>query len=191
MEFILLLIFIVIAAYLLLRRKTAGVQQVPTGHLPEIFIVLDLETTGLDATRDEIIEIAAIRYRKGTTTQETLQALVKPSKKVPKKITEITGITQEMLDTKGEPLANVMREFMAFVGERRLVMFNAEFDMAFFMPPRPDTVSLSSTIRCPARLRWLGVRGPREERSVSGISPPTASLLVAQPIARLKTRAAP
>lgn len=100
MEFLLLLMSIAIAAYFLLRRKSAGVQQVPTDHLPETFIVLDLETTGLDAARHEIIEIAAIRYRKGTTTHETLQALVKPSKKVPKKITEITGITQEMLDTK-------------------------------------------------------------------------------------------
>ena len=131
MEFLLLLIFVAIVAYFFLRRKTAGVQQVPTDHLPETFIVLDLETTGLDATRHEIIEIAAIRYRKGNTNHETLQALVKPSKKVPKKITEITGITQEMVDTKGEPLADVMREFMAFVGERRLVTFNAEFDMAF------------------------------------------------------------
>jgi len=131
MEFLLLLIVIAIAAYFLLRRKTAGVQQVPIDHLPETFIVLDLETTGLDATRHEIIEIAAIRYRKGNTTHETLQALVKPSKKVPKKITEITGITQEMLETSGEPLADVLREFKAFVGEHRLVTFNAEFDMAF------------------------------------------------------------
>ena len=131
MEFLFLLILIVIAAYFFLRRKTAGVQPIPTDHLPEIFIVLDLETTGLDATRHEIIEIAAIRYRKGNTNQETLQALVKPSKRVPKKITEITGITQDMLNTKGEPLADVMRAFMAFIGESRLVTFNAEFDMAF------------------------------------------------------------
>ena len=131
MEFLFLLILILIAAYFFLCRKTAGVQQILTDHLPEIFIVLDLETTGLDANRHEIIEIAAIRYRKGNTTHETLQALVKPLKKVPKKITEITGITQEMLETNGEPLADVLREFMAFVGEHRLVTFNAEFDMAF------------------------------------------------------------
>ncbi len=131
MELILFLIFVAIAAYFLLRSKTAGVQQVPTDHLPETFIVLDLETTGLDASRHEIIEIAAILYRKGNTNHQTLQALVKPSKKVPKKITEITGITQEMVETKGEPLVDVMREFMAFVQGHRLVTFNAEFDMAF------------------------------------------------------------
>ena len=131
MEFLLLLIIIAFAAYFLLRRKDTGIQQISTDHLPETFIVLDLETTGLNANRHEIIEIAAIRYRKGNTNHQTIQALVKPSKKVPKKITEITGITQEMLEAKGEPLADAMREFMAFVGNDRLVTFNAEFDMAF------------------------------------------------------------
>ena len=131
MEFLLLLIFIAITAYIVLRRKTARIQQIPSDYLPETFIVLDVETTGLDADRHEIIEIAAIRYQKGTTTHATLQALVKPAKKVPKKITEITAITQEMLDAKGEPLAEVLRDLIAFVGECRLVTFNAEFDMAF------------------------------------------------------------
>ena len=56
---------------------------------------------------------------------------MKPTKKVPKKITEITGITQEMLEAKGESLADAIREFMTFVGNDRLVTFNAEFDMAF------------------------------------------------------------
>ena len=159
MEFLLLLIVIAVAAYFLLRRKVAGVQQIPTDHLPETFIVLDVETTGLDATRHEIIEIAAIRYRKGITTHETLQALVKPSKKVPKKITEITGITQEMLETNGEPLADVMREFMAFVGERRLVTFNAEFDMAFLhaATTRHGLPSLNNPVSCAlqmARRAW-------------------------------------
>jgi DNA polymerase-3 subunit epsilon len=131
MEFLLLIVIVAVIAYFFLRRKTAGVQQVPTDHLPESFVVLDLETTGLDASRHEIIEIAAIRYRKGTTTHATFQALVKPSKKIPKKITEITGITQEMLETNGEPLADVLRQFTVFVGEHRIVTFNAEFDMAF------------------------------------------------------------
>jgi len=47
------------------------------------------------------------------------------------KITEITGITQQMLDANGEPLVDIMRDLMAFIGNDRLVTFNAEFDMAF------------------------------------------------------------
>ncbi len=131
MEFLTLLIVIAVVAYFLLRPKAAGIKTITTDHLPETFVVLDLETTGLDTNRHEIIEVAAIRFRKGDTNHQTIQALVKPSKKVPKKITEITGITQEMLDAKGEPLADVLREFAAFVGSDRLVTFNADFDMAF------------------------------------------------------------
>jgi len=131
MEFLILLPLALVVAYFLLRRQSASVRQVSIDYLPETFVVLDLETTGLDATRHEIIEIAAIRYQKGRAKHETLQALVKSSKKVPKKITEITGITQAMLDERGEPLADVLREFAVFVGDLRLVTFNAEFDMAF------------------------------------------------------------
>jgi DNA polymerase III subunit epsilon len=131
MELLALLIPVVVVAYFLLRRRSSGVQQVATSYLPETFVVLDLETTGLDATRHEIIEIAAIRYRKGTTTHETIQALVKPTKKIPKKITDLTGITQEMIEASGEQLSDVLSQFIAFAREDRLVTFNAEFDMAF------------------------------------------------------------
>lgn len=131
MEFLLFLLLIVVLAYFTLRIKANGVRQISTEHLPDTFVVLDLETTGLDANHHEIIEIGAIRFRKGNTDHQTIQALVKPSKKVPKKITEITGITQEMLEVQGEPLAEVMRELIAFIGNDRIVTFNAEFDMAF------------------------------------------------------------
>ena len=131
MNIVFLLILVAIVVYFLLRGRASALQRIPTDYLPDAFVVLDLETTGLDACRHEIIEIAAIRYRKGTTNHQTIQALVKPSKKVPKEITEITGITQGMVDAKGEALADVMRELMAFVGNDRLVTFNADFDMAF------------------------------------------------------------
>lgn len=154
MEFLLLLIIIAFAAYFLLRGKAAGVRQISIDHLPETFVVLDLETTGLDANRHEIIEVGAIRYRKGSTNHQTIQALVKPSKKVPKKITEIMGITQEMLETKGEPLAEVMRELIAFVGNDRLVTFNAEFDMAFLhaATAQLDLPRLNNPVSCALKM---------------------------------------
>lgn len=159
MELILLLFTIAFAAFFLLRQKASDAQQIQTDHLPETFIVLDLETTGLDSTRHEIIEIAAIRYRKGSTNHQTIQALVKPSKKVPKKIMEITGITQEMLDANGEPLADAMREFIAFIGNDRLVTFNAEFDMAFLhaATAQLDLPKLNNPVSCAlkmARRAW-------------------------------------
>ena len=106
-------------------------QQVSIDSLPDSFIVFDLETTGLDASQHEIIEIAAIRFKKGRTAHETLQALVKPVGSVPRRIVELTGITQEMVDRDGEPIRDVLEEFRAFFGDLRLVSYNAEFDMAF------------------------------------------------------------
>lgn len=111
--------------------KGGGKQAIDTSHLPEQFVVLDLETTGLDADKHEIIEIAAIKYTRGEKSQQTFQCLIKPSKHLPKKIVEITGITDEMLDKDGGELHNSVQEFAAFIGGLRLVTFNADFDMAF------------------------------------------------------------
>lgn len=99
--------------------------------LPEEFIVIDLETTGLRADRHKIIEIAAIRYRHNSTRHDTLRALIKINGKVPAKITSITGITSAMLEAEGEPLEAALPQFLEFIGNRRLVSYNAEFDMAF------------------------------------------------------------
>jgi DNA polymerase III subunit epsilon len=108
-----------------------GKKAIDTSHLPEQFVVFDLETTGLDADKHEIIEIAAIKYTRGQTSQQTFQCLIKPSKHLPKKIIEITGITDEILEKEGGELRVSLDEFAAFVGGLRLVTFNAEFDMAF------------------------------------------------------------
>jgi DNA polymerase III subunit epsilon len=132
MEVAILLVVIALVAYLVLGRKRSGrMEAISTDHMPESFVVFDLETTGLDPSRHEIIEVAAVRYRKGSASHDTYQNLVKPAKKVPKKITDITGITQEMVERDGKQLPAVLSEFSEFVGSLRLVTFNAEFDMGF------------------------------------------------------------
>lgn len=159
MEFLPLLLLIAVIAYFVMRRRKENVQQIPVDLLPETFVVFDLETTGLNASRHEIIEVAAIRFKKGTTTHETLQALVKPKKAVPQKITDLTGITQEMVERDGEPIRKVLEEFSAFVGDLRLISFNAEFDIAFLqaaakgsgLPAFDNTVSCALKM---ARRAW-------------------------------------
>lgn len=108
-------------------------QQTSSDILPATFVVFDLETTGLKASSSEIIEVAAIMYQKGQNSHQTFQSLVKPNKPIPKRITEITGITQEMVDREGRPIHAVLEEFRTFVGQHRLVTFNAEFDMSFIL----------------------------------------------------------
>jgi DNA polymerase III subunit epsilon len=99
--------------------------------LPSKFIIFDLETTGLNAKSDEIIEIGAIRVNRDSNTHDTFQALIRSDSKISKDISELTGITQEMIDSKGEPLEQVFKDFMNFIGDHRVVAYNAEFDVKF------------------------------------------------------------
>ncbi|MBR7122071.1 MAG: PolC-type DNA polymerase III [Oscillospiraceae bacterium] len=95
----------------------------------EEFVAFDLETTGLSAKNDTIIEIGAVRMR-GSQELERFQTFVDPGRPLDKKITELTGITDDML--RGAPkLDAVLPEFLNFVGERVLVAHNADFDTGF------------------------------------------------------------
>src|ERR1700730_16172196 len=66
-----------------------------------------------------------------STGHQRFQVLVRPAKRIPRRITEITGITQEMVEKEGVGLESAMADFIAFVGNHQLVAFNADFDMAF------------------------------------------------------------
>lgn len=99
--------------------------------LPEQFIVLDLETTGLSPDRNEIIEVGAIRVHRDSDHHEVFQTLVKPKKKVPRRITEMTGISQSMVDGEGDQLEVALADFIDFIQDLPLVSFNADFDMRF------------------------------------------------------------
>lgn len=159
MEYIPILLLLAAIGYFVLRGRKSGMQPVPIDVLPETFIVFDLETTGLKAESNEIIEVAAIRFKKGTNTHDTFQSLVKPKKTVPKKITEITGITQAMIDDEGRPIDEVLEEFRTFVGDLRLVTFNADFDMAFIQvaAARAGKRSFDNPVSCAlkmARRAW-------------------------------------
>ena len=61
------------------------------------FISIDLETTGLLPKEDRIIEIAAIKYRNGVET-EVFHSYIDPERVLPERITELTGITPQMLN---------------------------------------------------------------------------------------------
>ena len=159
MEYFPVIIVLAVIAYFLLLKRKPKLQQVPVDLLPETFIVFDLETTGLNAERHEIIEVAAIRFKKGTNTHDTFQSLVKPKKAVPQKITELTGITEAMVQSEGKMIDEVLVEFSSFVGDLRLVTFNAEFDMAFLQaaPKNSNLPTFDNPVSCAlkmARRAW-------------------------------------
>ncbi len=93
------------------------------------FVVFDLETTGAKAPPCRITEIGAYRVRDGKVTEE-FQTLVNPETPIPPFITGLTGISDDMV--KDAPLfADVVHDFLNFIGDSVLVAHNSGFDMRF------------------------------------------------------------
>lgn len=134
-------------------------------HLPETFVVFDLETTGLDCEKHEIIEIGAIRVLRESKTHATYQTLVKPTKKVPALITRKTGITQAMVDADGVPLDQAVREFIEFVGDCRLIAFNAQFDMSFIQrAASQQNRTINNNVSCALKMARRAFPGRKSYR---------------------------
>ena len=100
------------------------------------YVVVDLETTGLDMQKDEIIEIAAVRVKRGLVV-DTFQTLVRCERPLSAEISALTGITEDMLSSQPD-IWSVLPDFTAFVGESNLVAHNAAFDSAFLHKYWPD-----------------------------------------------------
>jgi len=95
------------------------------------FVVLDLETTGLDPKKDDIIEVAMIRYENGKEVKR-YDDLIKLDYKLPKIITVITGITDQELTEKGRDEQTVFKEVEEVLKGAYLVGHNIQFDADFF-----------------------------------------------------------
>ncbi|MDR2513774.1 MAG: exonuclease [Christensenellaceae bacterium] len=93
------------------------------------YVVLDLETTGLDPRWDSIIEIAAVRVQDGKITDQ-FQTLVNPGFEVDNFIIELTGITNEMLSS-APSVEDVLPRFVEFVGDSVVIGHNVNFDVNF------------------------------------------------------------
>ncbi len=92
-------------------------------------VVFDVETTGLDANTCEIIEIGAVKVRDGKII-ETFSCLIKPEKEIPDQITELTGITNEMV-ANCYTMKDVLQDFYKFTRNSVLVAYNIAFDYKF------------------------------------------------------------
>jgi DNA polymerase III subunit epsilon len=94
-------------------------------------IVLDTETTGLDpAAGHRIVEIACIELVHHVPTGRKFHRYVNPERDIPEDALAVHGLTADFL-ARQPPFAAVVDELIAFVGSDRLVIHNAEFDLAF------------------------------------------------------------
>ncbi|HEY0733592.1 MAG TPA: helicase C-terminal domain-containing protein [Herpetosiphonaceae bacterium] len=92
-----------------------------------IFVAIDVETTGLEAGTDEIIEVAAVKFRE-TEVLETFQRLVRPRHSLPIKIAQLTGINAEDLET-ALPFPQVAPDFVRFVKSYPIIGHSVGFDV--------------------------------------------------------------
>lgn len=99
-------------------------------NLDDEYIVFDIETTGLNSHKDDIIEIGAVKIRNRKVI-DSFSTFVHTDKNLPAKIIELTSITDDML--VGQPdITTALTEFLSFVGENGvLVAHNANFDVSF------------------------------------------------------------
>lgn len=95
----------------------------------DTYVAIDIETTGLDPSWDEIIELGAVRVQNGTAVEE-FQSLVKPNNPIDTFITELTGITNEML-AGALSIEAALPSFIDFVDDQPIIAHNANFDVNF------------------------------------------------------------
>lgn len=138
-------------------KDSAGstVSDIYDTKLEDVFVVFDIETTGLSSTGDEITEIGAVKVKNNEIVGR-FSELINPMRPIPENITELTGITDEMVKDKDD-ISKVMPRFLEFIGSCPVVAHNAKFDTGFirekcrrlrlkYENPSVDTLLLS---------RWL------------------------------------
>ena len=93
-------------------------------------VLLDTETTGLSSVKDKIIEIACIEIDDHIPTGEKFHVFLNPEMEISQGAYETHGITREFLDDKPK-FKDIAKEFQEFINEKKLIIHNADFDLAF------------------------------------------------------------
>lgn len=156
-------------------------------EFPETYVVIDIETTGLDPVFDDIIELGALKCENGIPVSQ-YQTLVNPGYEIDDFIIELTGITNEML-SDAPTIRETLPHFLAFIGDSIVVGHNVNFDINFIYD-NAEHLELSTftndfvdTMRISRRLykdlenhklstlsKFLGVETPEAHRAIADCS---------------------
>lgn len=121
------------------------------GKQPPIRVALDLETTGLHAEQDAILEVAAVKFQ-GSAIIEKMETLISPGRSIPYRVQRLTGITPEKIAgaPRFETIARVLQDF---IGNYPIVGHSIPFDAGFLRRrglaqhnPLVDTFELASVL---------------------------------------------
>jgi DNA polymerase-3 subunit epsilon/ATP-dependent DNA helicase DinG len=125
------------------------------------FVALDIETTGLDPQREAILEIGAVRFN-GRRVEQEWSTLVNPGRQVPSFITQLTGISNQMV-AHAPPISDILAELDDFVGDAVIIGHNIRFDLSFLQRHRLfsyndtiDTYEMASVLMPNASRYGLG-----------------------------------
>jgi len=127
-------------------------------------VALDIETTGLDPEKEAIIEIGVCRFN-GSRIENEWKTLVNPGRHIPEFITNLTGITDEMV-RQAPRLRDVLNELSAFISDLPILGHNIQFDLSFFkryglfvLNERIDTYEMAAVLMPSASRYNLGALG--------------------------------
>ena len=93
-------------------------------------ILLDTETTGLSSVKDKIIEIACIEIEDHIPTGKKFHVFLNPEMDISQGAYDTHGITREYLNDKPK-FKEIAKDFHKFIGEKKLIIHNADFDLSF------------------------------------------------------------
>ena len=126
--------------------------------LDQVYVSLDLETTGLDSERDTILEIGAVRF-KGDEVLDTFETFVNPGRPIPDHIQRLTGIQPRQVE-RAPAFPVIASDFAEFLGPHPVVGHNIQFDLRFLsshgltlVNPALDTMDLA-TVFLPGSRRY-------------------------------------
>ena len=126
--------------------------------LDQVYVSLDLETTGLDSERDTILEIGAVRFR-GDEVLDTFETFVNPGRPIPDHIQRLTGIQPRQVE-RAPAFPVIASDFAEFLGPHPVVGHNIQFDLRFLSShgltlanPAFDTMDLA-TVFLPSSRRY-------------------------------------
>lgn len=94
------------------------------------YVILDTETTGLDAQKEAIIQLSAIKYACDGTAVDCFSSYLNPGRSIPARITQLTGITNQMT-AKAPTASQIEQDFFSFLGTSLIVGYNTRFDLRF------------------------------------------------------------